>query len=269
MLKQTEHTETPATNAASVRVTPEELAAALAHLDAGRDGQDGKIAIGRAVEELSLDAAPEDILRAVEAARQQGARRRRSRRRRLAALLAGLVAVGGLGTAKWALSPRPAPAASIAAPVRTLSALGNEQQAYVDTPGLIQAIHGAPAAQGKIYPDRTGIRWGIIKHDGKVYVQAYSLQTSEQRLKENKTVDLPLEEGNTIALHNAEDADIVGGEKGYIVFSPTVRVPDSKLTLPIHAFQYNNAQQSENQAKIMVSAIHPDDYLWDNFEHNH
>ena len=187
MLKQTEHEDAPVPSAAQVRVTPEELAAALSHLEAGKPGQDGKIAIGKAVEELTLDATPEDILRAVEAARQQGARRRRSKRRGLAALLAGLAAVSGLGAAKWALTPRPAPAASVAAaPGRTLSALGNEQQAYVDTPGLMQIIHSAPAAQVQVYPDSEGIRWGIIKHGGKVYVQAYSLQTTEQGLRETR-----------------------------------------------------------------------------------
>ncbi len=95
--QQTEYADEPTVSAAQVRVTPEELAAALSHLEAGSAGRDGKIAIGKAVEELSLDAAPEDILRAVEAARQQTARRRRSRRRGLAALFAGMAIISGFG----------------------------------------------------------------------------------------------------------------------------------------------------------------------------
>lgn len=270
MLKQTEYAETPAPNAAQARVTPEELAAAISHLEAGSAGRDGKIAIGKAVEELSLDAAPEDILRVVEAARQQTARRRASRRRGLAALLAGLAAVGGLGVWVFERLPRAVPAAPIvAAPGGTLAALKDEQSAYVDTRGLKQIVERITPSQIQVYPHNKGVRWGVIKHGGTVYVQAYSLQTTEQRLRENKTVDIPLEEGNTIALRNAEDADITGGEKGYIVFSQTVRVPDSKLTLPIHAFQYHDSQQSENQAKITVSDIRPDDHLWDSFEHKH
>lgn len=260
MLKQTEHAETPTPNAAQVRVTPEELAAALSHLEAGSAGRDGKIAIGKAVEELSLDAAPEDILRAVEAARQQTARRRRNRRRGLTALLAGLAAVSGLGMVVFERLPRAVPAAPVVAvPSNTLFALKDDQTAYVDTHGLKQIINYKSPSHIQTYPHSKGIRWGIIKHDGGVYVQAYTLKTTEQGINSSKTFDL----------RNAEYADLTGGEKGYIVDAASRMHPDVKVTLPLKGLRYRDSQQLDNQAVLMDSSVRSDDHLWDNFEHNH
>lgn len=61
--------------AASARVTPEELAQAVARIEARQAGQirqqEATIPIGQAVEELGLDVAPEDILAEVQAQRGQ------------------------------------------------------------------------------------------------------------------------------------------------------------------------------------------------------
>lgn len=258
VLKQTEHADEPTISAAQVRVTPEELAAALSHLEAGSAGQDGKIAIGKAVEELSLDATPEEVLRAVEAARQQTAHRRRSRRRGLAALIAGLAAVGGLGAAKFVSSPRTVPAAPVvAAPGGTLAALNDEQSAYVDIHGLKQMIDRDPSSQIQVYPHSKGIRWGVIKHGGRVYVQAYTLETTEQSIK-SKTFDL----------RNTEDADLTGRSKGYFVDAGTM-YSDVKVTIPVNGLRYKDSQQLSDQAILTVSGVWSDDHLWDNFEHNH
>lgn len=256
MLKHEPSEEALSQPAAQVRVTPEELAAALSHLDAGSAGRDGKIAIGKAVEELSLDAAPEDILRAVEAARQQTAHRRRNKRRSLSALLAGLAAVGGLGAAKLVFSPRTVPAAPtviiVAAPVSTLAALKDEQSAYVDTHGLMQAIHGVPAAQVQIYPDSTGVRWGIIKYGCKVYVQGYSLKTTERKMQTG-----------TFDIYNTE-TESPGSLPVYLDGGT-----DVSITLPLQGFQCRDTQQTGDYAKLTLADTHTDDHLWDNFEHNH
>ncbi len=260
MLKQTEHADAPAPSAAQVRVTPEELAAAISHLDAGRAGQDGKIAIGRAVEELSLDAAPEDILRAVEATRQQTARRRRNRRGGVVALFAGLAAVGGLGVWGFERLPRPAPAIPVVP--QTLSALGEGQSAYVDTRGLKQIIDRIYPTQIQTYPNSKGIRWGIIKHGGRIYVQAYTLETTEKGIN-----------GKTFDLRNAEEADLNGRYKGNFITSgkySSKMHPDVKVTLPLEErLQYRDSQQLEDQAVLMNVSVRSDDHLWDNFEHNH
>lgn len=62
--------QTPPSSAAQVRVTPEELAAAVTALQIRKEGQPGTIAIGDAVEELGLDVTPEEVLAEVQARRQ-------------------------------------------------------------------------------------------------------------------------------------------------------------------------------------------------------
>ena len=69
MLKHEENAETPARSAAQVRVTPEELAAAITRLEARQGGLDGTIPLGEAVQELGLNTTPEELLREIEAGR--------------------------------------------------------------------------------------------------------------------------------------------------------------------------------------------------------
>lgn len=258
MLKHEDSQETPPRTAAQVRVTPEELADAIATLQAGKEGTAGTISIGDVVEELSLDSTPEEILETVEARREQRTHSRRKKRRGWLALGAALAAVGTAGVA-FRPHTRVASVASVASPqIHSLADVKDEQQTYVDTHGLKQIIEGAMPAQVQTYPFSQGIRWGLIKHSGKVYVQAYTLQLSEKQI-ESKMFDL----------HNVEDADLTGRAPGYIVVSSGTLYPDVKVTLPIQAFRYQDSQQSENQAKITVSDVHPDNHLWDKFEHDH
>ena len=70
MLKHEESPQTPPLPAAQVRVTPEELAAAVTALQIRKEGQPGTIAIGDAVEELELDVTPNEVLAEVQARRQ-------------------------------------------------------------------------------------------------------------------------------------------------------------------------------------------------------
>ena len=55
MLKHEDNPQISSQSAAKVRVTPEELAAAITALQIRKEGQTGTIAIGDAVEELGLD----------------------------------------------------------------------------------------------------------------------------------------------------------------------------------------------------------------------
>ncbi len=75
MLRQEDPHPTPDTlSAAQTRVTPEELAHAIASLEARRldetRHQEGTIPIGEAVRELGLDATPEEVLAEVRAQRE-------------------------------------------------------------------------------------------------------------------------------------------------------------------------------------------------------
>lgn len=80
MLKQKDELETQPLYAAKVRVTPKELAAAITRLEARKDSDerqvDGTIPIGEAVEQLGLEATPEEVLAEVQAGRQQAVPRK-------------------------------------------------------------------------------------------------------------------------------------------------------------------------------------------------
>lgn len=256
MLKHTEN-ETEASFAAKVRVTPEELAAAVAVLEARKQGASGTIAIGDAVDELLLDSSPSDILREVETRREQQAGKRK--KKKLTVQYAWSVAVIALTCGGLALSPThhtsPRRTAAVA-PWFTLSGVPDEQQVYVDTPGLEQIVGGQAPAQIPVYKSSQGIRWGVIKHSGKVYVQGYALQMSEKHMQ-----------GRDFDLYNAEDADITGREKGYIVRQDGKMMRDVKIILAIQTFSYDDAQQEADRARITVCDVHTDSHLWDNFEH--
>ncbi len=256
MLRQ-QTDESDALPAERVRVTPEELADAIATLQAGKEDMAGTISIGDAVEELSLDATPEEILRTVESRRAHRVSSRRKKRRSWLALAAALVAVGAAGVAFRPHTQSAASVTSVTTPrTTTLADVPNEQQVFVDTHGLKQIIEGTSPAQVQTYPNSQGIRWGLIKHDGRVYVQAYTFQTSEAQIA-----------GEAVDLYNVEDADLTGREKGYIILDSGTMYHDVKVTLPVQAFRYQNSQQLTDQAKITVTNAHPDDHLWDKFEH--
>jgi hypothetical protein len=67
------HLEEPSAKAAEARVSPEELAGALAQLEARREREAaqrmGTIALGETLRELEIDRSPEEVLAEVEALR--------------------------------------------------------------------------------------------------------------------------------------------------------------------------------------------------------
>ena len=237
--------------AAKVRVTPTELAAAIAALEARKQGASGTIAIGEAVDELSLDNTPNDILREIDAQRAQGTAKRRRKRRGLLGLAAALVAAGMAGVILRPHTPLPS-VSTVAAPQSSpLSDIRDEQQVYVDTHGLKQIIDGTSASQVQVFTSNDGIRWGLIKHGGKTYVQAYTLQATEKTLTTKP-----------ITIVNSEDhyGSNGAGFDDYGTLYPTVEV-----TLPVTAFLYQDSEQTPKHAQITVADVHTDSHLWDGF----
>ena len=249
--------QTPSPSAAQVRVTPEELAAAVTALQIRKEGQPGTIAIGDAVEELGLDVTPEEVLAEVQARRAKPKRRRDYRALACAFACVAMFGVGDIVASQRYDAPQIATVSSVdTTQVDTLNEVEDEQQFFVDTHGLRQIIEGIASSQVQVYPDSQGIHWGIIKHNGKVYVQAYTFSTTERKLK-SETADLYNSEDQVDEIIKAD------GEREYT--HETV-----KITLPIQSFHYEDSQITSGRPKAMITVtnIHPDNHLWDSFVDN-
>ncbi len=176
--------------AAQVRVTPEELAAAIARLEARRTGADGKIAIGDAVSELSLDATPEEVLAEVRAGQSQPQavkpRRPLSLGQRLSICFAAgvvLLSIMQLIRARSGVSYTPqhiflAPDILVGNPsgrMVLLSEVGDGQP--------VRCRYGGISFQQFNPGQQT--RWTLIKHDGRPYVRGWILRMSPAVLAQN------------------------------------------------------------------------------------
>ncbi len=93
MLKHEDNPQIQTQPAANVRVTPEELAAAVTALQIRKEGQPGTIAIGDAVEELGLDVTPEEVLAEVQAKQQARPSKKRLLRAQRFVLAIGIAGV--------------------------------------------------------------------------------------------------------------------------------------------------------------------------------
>ena len=260
MLKHEDGPELLSPPAAQVRVTPEELAAAVAVLQANKEGMAETISIGDAVEELSLDATPEEILKAVEARRKQRSSSSRKRRRSWLALAAALVTIGAAGIV-FRPHSQTAPITPAASPsINSLADVKEGRLVYVNTHGLEQIIGGEKPAQVQVHKDNQGVQWGIIKHSGRIYVQAYTTFTTEQGLK-NKPADL----------YNSEDqVDSQGGKLWKRDAYGSAYYEAVKVTVPVQSLHYEDSQISNGNGKekamIRASDIHTDSHLWDGFD---
>lgn len=236
---------------AGVRVTPEELAAAVAALEARKQRASNTITIGDAVDELSLDNHPDDILREVQSQRAQRTSSRRKSKRGWIGLAGAVIAIGSAGIVLRPHTPVQPVSTAASSSALSLSSVKDEQQVYVDTHGLKQIIEGTPASQVQVYANNVGIRWGLIKHTSKVYVQAYTLQATEKALATKPAV-----------LVNSEDHY---GSSGVGFDESGTLYPTVKVTLPVTAFRYQDAEQTSKHAQITVSDVHMDSHVWDGF----
>ncbi len=258
MLRHDEDPEGPMQSAAQRRVTPAELASAIACLEAKQEGDaGGTVSIGEAVSELGLAATPEAVWAEVEAARsaQSAAGKSWTLRRRGRALLSGvgmglLALMGGL-----VLRPhihREASRAAILRPAAMLDGIHNGQQFYVDTEGLNQIIDGEPASQVHVYPTSQGIRWGLIKHGGKTYVQAYTIKATKTEMM-----------SKPFAIANTEEH--FGATTSGFVFQGDL-TETSRVTLPVGEFHRDESLEGPKCAVLLISGVQTDGHLWDAFE---
>lgn len=255
MLRHDDSSEAAAPPAAQVRVTPQELAAAIARLEARQGETDGTIPLGDAVQELGLNATPEELLREIEAgrARQQerpiGPRKARVLRVALSGLAAAVLIVSGLVVARTGSAPPPptftvtAPAAPQAAPIAAPDTLLVRQrdgkmvllsEVPNDQPVLCELAATETGAKLADFAPASS-HWTVIKHGGKVYVRGWIGDMSNTALR-----------STTVTLHDL----------AYYVTSGMRPVP---ITLPLSGFQSPPGLTSDN----MISASHviPDEHL--------
>lgn len=198
MLRQ-ETNETIPPTAAQARVTPEELAAAITRLEARKDaGQrhlEGTIPIGEAVQQLGLEATPEEVLAEVQAGRRLATpeKRRASVGKRLVLLLGLCGILLGLaldGNGLREMQSHPAAVSTdvshMARPISfdpnllvgdatgrlvTLSEVGDNQP--------VRCTFDNEASFFRQYlPANAQASWTLIKHGGKVYVRGRALRVS-------------------------------------------------------------------------------------------
>ena len=253
MLRYDDNTE----SAAQVRVTPQELAAAIARLEARQGENEGTIPLGDAVQELGLNATPEELLREIEAGR---ARQHESLHRTqpflssklrlfvvsaLASVLFGIM-VGffhspsssrTVGTIP--VSPAAPRAAPIGIPDRLLVRQHDGKMVLLSEVSDGQPVFCELAATetGAKLADfaPSASHWTIIKHRGKVYVRGWIGDMSEAALR-----------STVVTVHTL----------AHYVTSGIRPVP---VTLPLDGFQSPPGLTSDN----MISATHvtPDEHL--------
>ena len=199
MLKHEDNPQSPSPSAAKVRVTPEELAAAITALQIRKEGQPGTIAIGDAVDELGLDMTPEEVLAEVQARRiQQKYLVRRFLPKRLKVLLAALFAL--VGVSIWGLSQQPPGNSSYDAHVvpndyapsnapnridfASSLLVGDEAEKIMmlsevgDNQPVRCTFNLQAGAFSQYAPENTRVLWTLIKHNGKVYVRGHMQKMS-------------------------------------------------------------------------------------------
>ena len=243
--------QTPSPSAAQVRVTPEELAAAVTALQIRKEGQPGTIAIGDAVDELGLDVTPEEVLAEVQARRQV---RKPKRRRDYWAFACAVVCAVPLAFGTFYRLPvhsnAPARPALPVAQAETLSGVGDEQQVYVDVHGLQQLLSGAEPSQIQVYSDYKTLRWGLIKHSGESYVQGYTAQTGAELASQ------PITLGNCVDHYGPNRIGFnVEGQ-----FYPVL-----KVTLPVKGLYHPDFMQTPQEVLVGTSGVRSDRHLRDSF----
>ena len=258
MLKHEDHLETPAQTAAQARVTPQELAAALARLEARQGGLDGTIPLGDAVQELGLNATPEELLREIEAGRARHqtssslTRRAKAGLAGAAALIGVPVLLGGLFTLRSGVSPPPAPVATLAvaaAPQAVPKPISLDSNLPVrDTSGKLvllsevgdnQPVH-CRYFDGRFLqsnPQDNYESWELIKHDGQVYVRGQILKMSPK-----------------VFLSEGVDVTTVGDD-------PAFAIP---ITLPVKGF--NVVPGAGSYVEFHALNIHLDKHAYEKWE---
>lgn len=201
-----------ASEAAQVRVTTKELADAMASLQARKEAaarrMEGSIPIGEAIQELQLDATPEELLAEVQTLRARvpppsSLSRTGLRARLLAAFGAAAAFALGMGTLLFGVrqtatltppepimvSPPALSTLTISAPPETLVQDKNGATPILRTVGEVEngrpvlcSLSQTEAGGAFVNFSNPALAWTLIKHDGQMYVRGWMANRSRQAM---------------------------------------------------------------------------------------
>ena len=239
---QPSQTPSSPTPSGAPRVTPEELNAALAAIEARRQAEAahlaGTIPIDQAVSDLHLNSTPDEIWAEVKTQREKAslptvpveqpqqaapplsvtmpaARVRPRGWRRLIApvLVIGVLMSTGViphnftphGFSPSLLTDRHFPTA---APILTpLSAVPDGKEVYADDYALAQISEGKPQPKITVSQNVSGNRWTLIKRDGHVYLRGYTERADSLQALAGKALNV-YNDDNSGELHGASTSNI-------------------------------------------------------------
>lgn len=261
MLQHDDLASDSAQPAALRRVTPQELAAAIARLEARQEAEsDGTIPLGKAVEELGLAASPEALWAEVRAARaaRYAPRRASPSRRRNILLSAAFVAAGG-GLVGWQAASHPPPGSKTAqAADATALTVDDPQPISVKPDLLVQDVTGKivtlpeardgqpvrcflsserPRSFAAFTPGMdAGYLWTLTRHGGQTYVRGFIPRMSLRALE-------------------LSGADVINHPDGLQATHPLA------VWLPLAGFQVTPDAQIDGRS-FHAQNIHLDRYAW-------
>ncbi len=255
MLKHEDTPQTPLSPAAQVRVTPEELTAAITRLeakkDAGQQNLEGTVAIGEVVQQLGLDATPEEVLAEVQAGQQQATPQKRQATvgRRLVLVLglacillgltaegnsllqtrnhqaAKLVSVGGVTPAPIQLNPNLLVSTTTGSLI-TLSEVGDSQAVRCN----LSEQNGQLAFYQWTPGTTTQASWTLVEHHGKAYVRGWTSGSSGEQAE-------------------TEGLEVRSAPNG------AYNIP---ITLPLEGFKATPYQDNGSEIRFRATEVHLD-----------
>ena len=259
-------------SAAERRVTPEELAKALAAVEARKEQsarqQENTIPIGEAVQQIGFDATPEQIWAEVQAQRQnqdQAMRRlpKKARRRLWLALcvvfpvLIGMMAAieghSGISNETPSVTDISSPQVFIPTTpptiIKTLAEIPNNGTFFCDedtAQGLLQKKVNANhvlVTEVQPFTGQQNNSWTFTKHDDKLYLHGYTALRSPEAIQLGH-----------VPIYNTR-----------VVEAGTGINYDQPITLAVGEFRRDSFDDNGPAKELTVSAIHPDQHFKDNW----
>ena len=243
----------PSQPAAKVRVTPEELAAAITRLEARKDSHqhqaDGTVAIGDVVQELSLTLSPEDIEAEInqQRAERSSVKTRRKGDTRGFRLLAVAIGIAWISTFSSQLPRQPPGMSTLSASstllvqdsirggkiLRTLGEMPNDKP--------VLCMFDQTYNSGFTSYSEPRDAWIIIKHDGKVYLRGWTERMSYAAQRAAGKITIYDDPNNN--------------------YSPGIDAARVPITIPLDGFKCVEDQSSINY--VLAADVHLDKHAYE------